>query len=149
MSIINHMIIEKQKKEKINKEIMRNVSILDEVTDLALNIANSREIIIDNLMFDYLILTEESKGLMVLCENKKVNYNELNVDVGAEVAELLGRDFDYLEVSKMSRNDTSNSLIRTNKRLILSKIKKKYPDVYYYILNRAKETADKIIKGII
>lgn len=128
---------------------MRNVSILDEVTDLALNIANSREIIIDNLMFDYLILTEESKGLMVLCENKKVNYNELNVDVGAEVAELLGRDFDYLEVSKMSRNDTSNSLIRTNKRLILSKIKKKYPDVYYYILNRAKETADKIIKGII
>ncbi len=149
MSIINHMIIEKQKKEKINKEIMRNVSILDEVTDLALNIANSREIIIDNLMFDYLILTEESKGLMVLCENKKVNYNELNVDVGAEVAELLGRDFDYLEVSKMSRNDTSNSLIRINKRLILSKIKKKYPDVYYYILNRAKETADKIIKGII
>ena len=149
MSIINHMIIEKQKKEKINKEIMRNVSILDEVTDLALNIANSREIIIDNLMFDYLILTEESKGLMVLCENKKVNYNELNVDVGAEVAELLGRDFDYLEVSKMSRNDTSNSLIRINKILILSKIKKKYPDVYYYILNRAKETADKIIKGII
>ena len=149
MSIINHIIIEKRETEKINTEIMRNVSILDEVTDLALNITNTREIIIDNLMFDYLILIEEYKEMMVLCEKVGVNYNELQLEVKIRATKFIRKSLKDKVIHNMTWDDISNNLIRIDKRLILSKIKKKYPDVYYYILNRAKETADKIIRGII
>lgn len=148
MSMINHMIIEKKEKQKINTEITRNYSIVDEITDLALSIANTREIIIDNLMFDYLILPEESRGLISLCEKVKVDYNELDLEVKTRTIKLLRKDVKNEKITRMTWNDVSNNLIRINKRLILSKIKKEYPDVYFPILNRAKETADKIIRGI-
>lgn len=148
MSMLNYMFTEKKEKQKINTEIIRNYSIVDEVTDLALNIVNTREVIVDNLMFDYLILEEESRGLMTLCEKVKVDYNEVDLEIKTRAIKLLRKDVENEKIARMTWNDVSNNLIRINKRLILSKIKKEYPDVYFPILNRAKETADKIIRGI-
>lgn len=148
MSMINHMIVEKREKEKINKEIIRNVSISDEVTDLAIETQNTREVIIDNLMFDYLIRVDELDSLDTLCSKVKVNFTEVLNVVRVESIRLLMDDFSTTEIFAMSWDDVANNLIRINKRLILSKIKEEYPDVYYPILERAKETADKIIRGI-
>lgn len=148
MSVINHFIVEKKEKEKINKEITRNYAISDEVVDIGITLERSREVIIDNLMFDYFIRIDELESLVKDCLKAKVDYDELirivRTDSILYLREELGRE----AINEMSWDDVTNNLIRIHKRLILSKIKKEYPDVYFPILNRAKETADKIIRGI-
>ena len=148
MSVINHMIVAKKEKEKINKEITRNYAISDEVVDIGITLECSREVIIDNLMFDYFIRIDELESLVKDCLKAKVDYDELirivRTDSILYLREELGRE----AINEMSWDDVANNLIRIHKRLILSKIKKEYPDVYFPILNRAKETADKIIRGI-
>lgn len=148
MSVINHMIVAKKEKEKINKEITRNYAISDEVVDIGITLERSREVIIDNLMFDYFIRIDELESLVKDCLKAKVDYDELirivRTDSILYLREELGRE----AINEMSWDDVANNLIRIHKRLILSKIKKEYPDVYFPILNRAKETADKIIRGI-
>lgn len=148
MDIINHMILEKREKEKINKEITRNTSISDEVIDLAITIAETREKIIDNLMFDYFIRVDEIDTLVKHCLKVDVDFCKVIDLVRIESIRLLKIDVGRDKINEMSWDDVTNNLIRINKRLILSKIKEEYPDVYYPILNRAKETADKIIRGI-
>lgn len=148
MSVINNFIIKKKEKEKINKEITRNYAISDEVVDVGIALECSREIIIDNLMFDYLIRVDEVENLVRVCSKVKVDYVELIRIVTTDSIVYLEEEFSREETSKMSWDDVANNLIRIHKRLILSKIKKEYPDVYFFILNRAKETTDRIIRGI-
>lgn len=148
MSIINHMIVEKREKEKINKEIIRNFSISDEVVDISITLEQGREVIIDNLMFDYFIRVDEIDYLFDLCLKKKVDFDGVINMVRIEAVRSLRSDFERETILEMSWDDVANNIIRINKRLILSKIKEEYPDVYYPILKRAKETADKIIRGI-
>ena len=148
MSVINRFIVEKKEKEKINKEITRNYAISDEVVDIGITLERSREVITDNLMFDYLIRVDEIENLVRVCLKAKADYDELirivRTDSIAYLREEVGRE----AISEMSWDDVANNLIRIHKRLILLKLKKEYPDVYFSILNRAKETADKIIRGI-
>lgn len=148
MSVINSFIVEKKEKEKINKEITRNYAISDEVVDIGITLERSREVITDNLMFDYLIRVDEIENLVRVCLKAKADYDELirivRTDSIAYLREEVGRE----AISEMSWDDVANNLIRIHKRLILLKLKKEYPDVYFSILNRAKETADKIIRGI-
>ena len=148
MSMINHMIVEKKEKEKINKEIYRNISVADEVTNLVLTIKESREIIVDNLMFDYIIRVDEFEYFANNCFKAKVDFETVINMVRTEAVRLLRKDFCREEIYEMSWDDVANNLIRINKRLILSKIKEEYPDVYCSILRRANETTDKIIKEI-
>lgn len=148
MSVINHMIVAKKEKEKINKEITRNYAISDEVVDIGITLERSREVIIDNLMFDYLIRVDEIENLVRVCLKAKADYDELIKTVRTDSILYLREEIGKEAISEMSWDDVANNLIRIHKRLILSKIKKEYPDVYFPILNRAKETADKIIRGI-
>ena len=148
MSVINHMIVVKKEKEKISNEITRNDSISDEVINLALEMERSREVIVDNLMFDYLIREEEATTLMTICDKAKVNYDEISTMVQLESVDLLRKEIGTEPIYEMTWSDVANSLIRINKRLILLIVKKEYPDVYFKILGRAKDTADKIIGGI-
>lgn len=148
MSIINHMIATKREKERIGKEITRNVSIVDEVSNLAINIECTKEIIIDNLTFDYFIRLEEIGSLLEICLELNVDYNEVLDMVRTESIRLLRKEMSKEEISEMSWDDVGNSLIRINKRLILSKVNKEYPDVYHILSERAKVTADKIIGGV-
>jgi len=144
------MIVVKKEKEKVNKEITRNNSIVDEVIDLKLVIENTREIIIDNLMFDYLIREEEIKSLIKVCLKADVNYEEVIEMIQIESVRflLLKEGIDREEIDKMTWDDVANSLIRVHKRLILSKIKKEFLEVYFMVLERAKKTTDKILEGI-
>ena len=148
MRVTNHFIVERKGKEKINKEITRNYAISDEVVDIGITLERSREVITDNLMFDYLIRVDEIENLVRVCLKAKADYDELirivRTDSIAYLREEVGRE----AISEMSWDDVANNLIRIHKRLILLKLKKEYPDVYFPILNRAKETADKIIRGI-
>lgn len=148
MSVINHFITQKKEKEKINKEITRNYAISNEVVDVGITLECSREIIIDNLMFDYLIRVDEIENLVRVCSKAKVDYVELIKIVRIDSIVYLEEEFSREATSKMSWDDVANNLIRIHKKLILSKIKKEYPDVYFPILNRAKETTDRIIRGI-
>lgn len=148
MSVINHFIVERKEKEKINKEITRNYAISDEVIDIGITLERSREVIIDNLMFDYLIRVDEIENLIKVCLKVKADYDELIRIVRTDSIIYLREEIDREAISEMSWDDVANNLIRFHKILILSKIKKEYPDVYFPILNRAKETADKIIRGI-
>ena len=77
MSVINHFIVERKGKEKINKEITRNYAISDEVVDIGITLERSREVIIDNLMFDYLIRVDEIENLIKVCLKVKADYDEL------------------------------------------------------------------------
>lgn len=148
MSVINHFIVEKKEKEKINKEITRNYAISDEVIDIGIALERSREVITDNLMFDYLIRVDEIENLVRVCLKAKADCDELIRIVRTDSIVYLREEVGREAISEMSWDDVANNLIRIHKRLILSKIKKEYPDVYFPILNRAKETADKIIRGI-
>lgn len=148
MSVINHFIVERKEKEKINKEITRNYAISDEVIDIGITLERSREVIIDNLMFDYLIRVDEIENLIKVCLKVKADYDELIRIVRTDSIIYLREEIDREAISEMSWDDVANNLIRFHKRLILLKLKKEYPDVYFPILNRAKETADKIIRGI-
>lgn len=149
MSMINHRLVAEKEREQINQEITRNDAITDEVIELSLGLENSREIIIDNLMFDYLIRTDEVKSLIKICIEAEVSFAELIKMMQIESIRYLKEDVTSEELFKMSWDDVPKSLIRINKRLILSKVKERYPKVYYKILERAKLTADKIIRGIV
>ena len=148
MRVTNHFIVERKGKEKINKEITRNYAISDEVVDIGITLERSREVIIDNLMFDYLIRVDEIENLIKVCLKVKADYDELIRIVRTDSIVYLREEIDREAISEMSWDDVANNLIRIHKRLILLKLKKEYPDVYFPILNRAKETADKIIRGI-
>ena len=148
MRVTNHFIVERKGKEKINKEITRNYAISDEVVDIGITLERSREVIIDNLMFDYLIRVDEIENLIKVCLKVKADYDELIRIVRTDSIVYLREEIDREAISEMSWYDVANNLIRIHKRLILLKLKKEYPDVYFPILNRAKETADKIIRGI-
>lgn len=122
---------------KLNSEITRNVNVMDEVISLAMEVENVKEIIIDNLMFDYLIFdsNEEVK-----------NYAEgLILDYYLKEQELNNRE---VEIDLISLEDIIKTTLRIHKRLILSNIKAKYPDIYDYIKARAIRATNEIVGGI-
>lgn len=148
MTMINHMIATKKEKERIGKEISRNFAIIDEITELAINIECTKEIIIDNLIFDYFIRIEEISSIVEMCIELNVSYNEVIDFVRSESLKFLRKEISKEEICEMGWDEVANSLIRINKRLILSKMEKEYPEVYYALSERAKVTADKIVGGV-
>lgn len=148
MSIINHILIMKREEEKINKEISRNHAIVDEVSELALALEFTREVIEENLLFDYFIREEESNYLMIMCDKTNVDYKELSKMIQIESVRYLKEDVSAEDLFEMKWGDVANSLIRLHKKLILLKIEERYYNLYSMVLVRAKETADKILKGV-
>lgn len=148
MNMINHILVAKMEEEKISKEVARNYSIIDEISDLVMNIEFTREVIEENLMFDYFIREEEANYLMFMCDKTQVDYKELTKMIKMESIKYLREYISVEEISKTTWSDVANNLIRIHKKLILSKIEKKYQSLYSMVLVRAKKTTEKIIRGI-
>lgn len=148
MSIINHMIVIESEKKKINNEIDRNEFIADEIANISFELERSKEVIIDNLMFDYLIRDEEVGSLAEICEKVDADAVLVSTLVRVKAVTYLYLDLDFEEIAKMDWNKVANTLIRINKRLILLEVKKKFEQVYCEVEKRAKLTADKLIGGI-
>lgn len=149
MSIINYMLVMKKEQQKVKDEVFRNNSITEEVVGLVLEIDRVKEIIIDNLIFDYLIREEEANTLFEMCTGLDVDYKSITRLVQIESIGLLREDFKTEEIAEMTWGDVANNLIRIHKRLILLQIMKEYPDIYDKLSARAEATVNKVVMGAI
>lgn len=61
----------------------------------------------------------------------------------------MDEEFTEDEIEDMDLEEMAKSLIRINKRLILSRVEAEYPDIYSTIKDRANKTTNKIIGGLL
>ena len=149
MCIINYSLLQGKEREQINKEITRNESISDEVVSLGMEIELVKEVIIDNLMFDYLTLDDEIVKLYSLTKEFAIHFAGLRNDIYHWMKVKMDEELTEDEIEDMDLEEMAKSLIRINKRLILSRVEAEYPDIYSTIKDRANKTTNKIIGGLL
>lgn len=159
MSIINYSLLMKKKRTRLQNEINRNESIMDEVVSLGLEIERFKDILFDNLMFDYLTLDEEEDYINKMCnslysiEESKDRRYEIREFIREQLISMNIKEFEigcsFLSFNPSNIEGMASGMIRINKRLILSKVESEYPEVYECLRNRAAETIYCILGGII
>lgn len=147
MNIIETFLLEKEEKKIITKEIVRNESISDEVISLSIDIENFREILCENLMFDYISLAEEAKNLNNICRELNIDFSEVHLTFITSVESILKQEEKMCDGLRLTYQELLS--IRVNKRLILSNMEANYPSLFAAIKERANHTIDLILKGLV
>ncbi|MCI9069874.1 MAG: hypothetical protein HFJ13_11535 [Clostridium sp.] len=146
MDIIETFISEKEKKEIITNEILRNEAILDEVVSLEIDIENFKGILCENLMYDYFSLDDEVENLKNMCKKFNINFKDVCLTFLENENSVLNNEERNWCNGLIFKESFS---IRMNKRLILSKMEASYPSLFNAIKDRANKTINSILKGLI
>lgn len=137
------------KQKAISMELNRNLSIIDEIENVREVVQETRSILLDQLMFDYLTHSDERMYLSAICEALKIEVLDLESILNWELDKVLSYEIPTEQRIRMTTQEKARSVVRTNKRPILIKINEKYPILFDIILDRACKTADYAIGGVL
>lgn len=147
MTTVNCSIEFNDKSNSIKREVDRNVSIADELESLKIDIENIKNIIMDNLMFDYITLREEQNYIESLCFLYGYDRDMFFFNLTLELERaLISKGYDPDIVCDSSIKKKGEMTDREDKRLILFNISRLFPKVIKDVLARATTTTNEILE---